>query len=316
MYRLKMIYPTSITMTGMKADPLAHPITVTKGWNHIGFISPVALDVNSAFANLNATPGDIVKNQSKYAQYYDGYGWYGSLTTSGVINPGEGLMYKSEANENKTFTYPANPAKGTQVDMVSEDKHWTNNAHAYPSNMTMLAVVELDGVELGSDNYEIAAFASDGCRGSIRLSYVEPINRYVAFLTVAGNEAKGLRFALFNTLTGETVLEADEQVTYESDAALGTFDEPFVLHFRQTTGVNEANASALVYPNPTDSKVTVEALGMRHVSVTNTLGQVLYDADINGDMMQLDLNAFNPGMYLIQIHTDYGNIVRKVTVVK
>lgn len=316
MYRLKMINPTSITMTGMKADPLAHPITVTKGWNHIGFISPVALDVNSAFANLNATPGDIVKNQSKYAQYYDGYGWYGSLTTSGVINPGEGLMYKSEANENKTFTYPDNTTRSDVTSMASEDKYWTNDTHAYPSNMTMLAVVELDGVELGSDNYEIAAFAFDGCRGSIRLSYVEPINRYVAFLTVAGNEAKGLRFALFNTLTGETVLEADEQVTYESDAALGTFDEPFMLHFRQTTSVDEANASALVYPNPTDSKVTVEALGMRHVSVTNTLGQVLYDADVNGDMMQLDLNAFNPGMYLIQIHTDYGNIVRKVTVVK
>ena len=113
--------------------------------------------------------------------------------------------------------------------------------------------------------------------------YVEPIDRHVAFLTVAGDEAKELRFALYNTATGESVLDAEERLVYSTDAALGTFDEPLVLHFRQTTGVDEANASALVYPNPTDSKVTVEALDMRHVTVTNTLGQVLYDADVNGD---------------------------------
>ena len=316
MYRLKLLNPTTITMTGLQADPLSHPISITKGWNHIAYISSMPMEVGTALAGLASSQGDMVKSQSKYATYYDGYGWYGSLTTSGLINPGDGLMYKSEAEESKTFTYPANPTRGVHMPVESEAKHWTNDAYAYPNNMTMLAVVELDGVELTTDNYELATFADDGCRGSIRLMYVEPMDRYVAFLTVAGDEAQELHFALYNTLTGETILNANERVTYLADDMMGTIDEPFVLHFRQTTGVDEAEFNALVYPNPTDGSVTVEAPAMTHLTVTNVLGQVLYNADVDGNRMQLDFESYQAGVYLIQIHTTNGNIVKKITLTK
>ena len=308
MYRLKMYAPTSIMMTGLKAKPLAHPITVTKGWNHIGFISSEPMGVENAFAGLEAAPGDIVKNQTSYAIYYDGYGWYGSLTMS-TIRPGDGLMYKSVSDESKTFTYPANSFNGNRLNEALDQTHWTCNAHAYPSNMTMLAVVELDGLEVNSDDYELAVFADDGCRGSIRLMYVDPIDRYVAFLTMAGDEAKDLRFALYNTVTGETVAYADERLMFTADEVIGDFNNPLVLHFRN-------NGHALVYPNPTNGKVTVEADAMTHIAVTNALGHVVYDANANGDKCQLELGNFSAGVYLVRISTQNGIDTERLTVVK
>lgn len=313
MYRIKALTPVSITMTGMPVNPAEHPITISYGWNHIGFLSSVPLEVDNAFAGLTSATEDIVKNQNSYAMYYEGYGWYGSLSL-GVITPGDGLMYKSVVDETKTFTYPANPSRSSQANVALEATHWTNDAHAYPGNMTMLAVVELDGEELHSDDYEIAAFADDGCRGSIRLMYVEPIDRYVAFLTVAGEEAKELHFALYNKATGESVLNAEERVTFVTDATLGTSNEPYVLHFRQTTGVDETEVNTMVYPNPTDGSVTIEAPSMTNIMVTNALGQVLYNADVNADMLHLDLSQYGSGIYMLRIHTTNGTVVKKLTV--
>ena len=60
--------------------------------------------------------------------------------------------------------------------------------------MTMLAVVELDDVEITSDSYELAAFTANGeCRGSIKITYAEPLRRHIAFLTISGKDAAELR---------------------------------------------------------------------------------------------------------------------------
>ena len=105
-------------------------------------------------------------------------------------------------------------------------------------------------------------------------------------------------------------------MTFESDAALGTFEDPFVLHFRQTTGVDEATVNALVYPNPTDGGVTVEACGMRHITVTNAIGQVVMDADINGDVFHFDMGDCRSGIYMLRVNTSNGMVVKKVSVTR
>lgn len=308
MYRLKMDAPTSIMMTGLKANPLSHPITVVKGWNHIGFISSVPMEVEEAFAGLDAAPGDILKNQTSYAYFYEGYGWYGSISLTS-ISPGQGLMYLSMSDENHTFTYPSNPIGNIRQNDMMANKHWVNDAQAYSSNMTVLAVVEIDGDEVISEDFELAAFADDGCRGSIKLMYVEPVHRYLAFLTVAGDEAKELRFALYNTITGETILDAEERVAFVKDDVLGGFNEPLVLHFHH-------NDQVLVYPNPTSGYVTVEAEAMTHVNVVNALGQVLWDTDVNANKIQLNLNQYHAGAYLVQIHTQSGIHTQRLVLVK
>ena len=62
--------------------------------------------------------------------------------------------------------------------------------------------------------------------------------------------------------------------------------------------------------------VTIEAQGMKHITVANSLGQVVYDADVDADQMQLNLGQYNAGLYLVRINTVNGVSVKRVTVVK
>lgn len=84
----------------------------------------------------------------------------------------------------------------------------------------------------------------------------------------------------------------------------------------QTDGVNELNADAKVYPNPTHGQVTIEAEGLNHVMVLNSLGQTVYDAPIHANQMALDLSQYGTGMYLIRISSEKGVGVKRISVVK
>jgi hypothetical protein len=82
------------------------------------------------------------------------------------------------------------------------------------------------------------------------------------------------------------------------------------------TSVVENDVVDNLYPNPTRDLVTIEAQGMNHITVVSTLGQVVYDADVNSDMIQLNLGQFKAGLYLVRVSTQYGVSVKRVTVVK
>ena len=81
------------------------------------------------------------------------------------------------------------------------------------------------------------------------------------------------------------------------------------------TSVADAVESRL-YPNPTSGNVTIEANGMKHITVMSALGQILYDSNISGDTYTLNLGKYNAGMYMVRIFTDNGVSVQRVTVVK
>lgn len=82
------------------------------------------------------------------------------------------------------------------------------------------------------------------------------------------------------------------------------------------TGVKEQDVVDNIYPNPTSGMVTIEAMDMNHITVVNTLGQVVYDADVNADQIQLNLGQYKAGLYLVRVNTESGVSVKRVTVVK
>ena len=113
------------------------------------------------------------------------------------------------------------------------------------------------------------------------------------------------------TYTIRVVYDGDPDVTFW---AMSCGDDVTVTV--QPWAVGEVSVNTLVYPNPTNGTVTIEAQGMTHITVVNTIGQVVYDADINADMTQLNLGQFNAGLYLIRINSEAGMTVERVTVVK
>lgn len=318
MYRVQMTGTTDFSMIGPKANPADHPITLTKGWNHIGYISKDEMSVDDALVNVTAQQGDMVKSQKSYANYYEGYGWYGSLNT---IKPGDGLMYKSVNDASVTFTYPAaaSGAKDLAENLTGDNNHWVPNVNAYPYNMTVMAIVELDGIELASDNYQVAAFANGECRGSVQVIYAEPLNRYVAFLTISGEEAAALTFGLYNMETGEECISTSS-LTFNADDMVGNPDEMFVIKFRGNTALNELNGSVRLYPNPVSTGEKVQML-----MSTDTQPVRIEIVDAIGKVVSVETSTTAPasinvpltaGVYTVRIITENNGVMIQKLVVK
>ena len=263
---------------------------------------------------MNAIQGDMLKSQQGYADYYPNYGWYGSLNT---IEPGMGLMYYSSSNQPKTLVYPEG-GRGVEqkANHTADNNHWVPDMHAYPHNMTVTAIIELDGEELRAENYELAAFAADECRGSVRLMYVEPIDRWMAFLTITGEDAANLNFSLYDMETGMEYSGSEETLNYETDAMVGTMGEPYIVRFRSAASEDENFSYVSIFPNPANDILNIRGEGIHSVTVFNMTGQSVDKVEADAvETLILDVNDYVAGVYLLLVQSKYGSL-RKLFVKK
>lgn len=306
MYRMKMSTPATITLEGDVADPSQHPITMVHGWSHIGFVSASSMNVSEALSGFMPTYGDMVKTQTAYSMYYGENGWYGSLNS---INPGDGLMYKSNNTESVTFTYPQGSKGETIRNITADNNHWVPDMHGYQTNMTVMAVVELDGAEVKGDNYELALFSNGECRGSVNLLYVEPVDRYVAFLTITGDDDDVLSFGLYDRTTGNENFNTSSRIVFHADDMVGNFENPMVVSFG-----NNAAANVMIYPNPAKAgeSINIAVPEKAEVEIINAVGE-----KVKTEMLPKGDNTVRTpeksGVYMIRIISGDGEIVcRKV----
>lgn len=83
------------------------------------------------------------------------------------------------------------------------------------------------------------------------------------------------------------------------------------------TSVDESEINPIsVYPNPTSGVVKIEAENLRHISVFNVLGQKVYEEQVDGDELEINLSGCEPGVYLIRIETASGVTTKQVVVTK
>lgn len=78
----------------------------------------------------------------------------------------------------------------------------------------------------------------------------------------------------------------------------------------------EFAATAAVYPNPTSGIVNIEAEAMQQVSVINMMGQIVMTQVVDNDNVMIDMSTYDNGMYLINIMTEKGNIVKVLNVLR
>ena len=73
-------------------------------------------------------------------------------------------------------------------------------------------------------------------------------------------------------------------------------------------GVEDNHAMEVtVYPNPTRNTVTIEAVGIEKICLTNMMGQVLEMREYGGqDSVVLNLDGYTPSVYLLEIKTING----------
>ena len=287
-------------MEGLATDPANHPITIIRGWNWIGFPCDHSVGVNEALSGFTPKNNDIIKSKDGSATYSNGT-WSGTLNT---LEPGQGYMYGSKSNAVKTLVYQTGSrGEATKANITPENNFYRPIAD-YADNMTIIAVIELDGEELRSDDYELAAFAGDECRGSVKLMYVESNDRYIAFLTVFGEQEEGLRFVLTD---GENMNWSDDELAFAVDGMSGTLTEPATLRFGASVQdyVN-------IFPNPSNGVFNIKGKGIHKVSVIDAFGQVILSKEAANDIMQIDLSSKAAGVYMLQVVTGNGIMTRRL----
>lgn len=309
MYKIRTSVGSTISFTGIPANPANHTITITKGWNWIGFPSGTSVNLEDALGDFTPENEDIIKGVNSFSQYYiiEGFAfWDGGLTT---LIPGKGYMYQSNSNNTKYLTFQ-NGSRGTMVENASlSGETFLARENDFADNMTITAKIELEGEILRSDNYELAAFVGNDCRGSIKLKYVSPLDQYLAFLLVHGDQEESLRFVLTD---GQEYSWSKDYMIYSSDATFGSPTQPIVLHFGPM-GVNENNSIMVnIYPNPSHDVFNIESEDIQKVEVINAFGQVIYSKEIVNNSIQIDLSRHSTGAYLVRVVTNNGVVTQQI----
>ena len=78
--------------------------------------------------------------------------------------------------------------------------------------------------------------------------------------------------------------------------------------------IGEFEGNVAVYPNPTQGNLTVAAPGMNHVTVLNAIGQVVYDTDVTGGTVNLNIADNKAGVYMVRVASESGVCVKRVMV--
>lgn len=315
MYKIDMNADGRAVIRGLRTETSSHPITINYGWNWIGFPMSQSVAVTQAMSGFSPEPNDVLKGRNGFTTYYSNngeLGWYGTLN---ILEPGSGYMYQSQSNGIKTLVFQEGRGHATEANITPEGNVYRPNGGRYADNMTVTAVVEVNGEELRSDTYELAAFSGDECRGSVRLMYVEPVDRYVAFLTVFGEQGDDIGFRLTD---GTKTLQSPDRIVFVADGISGTLSNPTLLRFGDT-GIGEQSTVVRIHPNPVDrdARFTISLpLGedIEEVIITNALGAVVRHE--TGALKAVMEGLSTSGVYMVKATCRSGNVYVGRLVVK
>ena len=233
MVKLKLATAGDLLLTGLLEDPLTTPINYGAGWNWIGYLPHVSISVNEALAGMTApVTGDLVKNQTGYAQYIAGYGWFGSLL---FMKPGAGYMLKSSSSG--SFTYPdyviprgyEPPEFDTaHISGLREPAGWNVNPLEYEYSSNITSVVVSGESVLNSPNLLLAAFYGDECRGIAQP--VQVLDQWMFFLTQYSNVLNQTFSYKVYLADSDTILDALELLPFVNNQVLGDPLDPFQFY--------------------------------------------------------------------------------------
>ncbi len=265
MYMIHMSEAATLEMTGELIDPSECPITLSTNWKWISYPLNYSMNLVTALSNYTPSNGDYIKSQNNgFAQYYSSLGWRGTLNS---LIPGQGYMYQNTSGSVRTLVFADNSTKEmTKENVTTENNRWTPNESKYPTNMTMIAVVESDS------DFEVAAFSDGECRGSARPVYIEELDKNIVFMTIYGEGDETINFRYYDINDDEEYVITNTMI-FGANATVGDLMEPYVLKLA-TVNIDEHSENVInIYPNPADKNAEIHfAAECEKVEVYNSLG--------------------------------------------
>ena len=315
MYRIQTNAETELSLSGLRTDLSQLTIGMVEGWNWIGYPVSASQSVANALSGLNADNGDMLKSQTKFAVYDGDDGWFGGLRN---MDPGQGYMYIGGQAHN--FQYPS--GRGVAETEQEEELHWRANAHAYPDNMSVVAVAVVDGEEQRTDRLEVGAFSDGELVGSSPLLHNAKRDRWFAMVPVSGHGGEEVSFQLYDAVNGyEFGVEAEERVGFTADGIFGGLDSPMELHFNTLTETEEDGVAMLrIYPNPVTKGGEIrlslpDDAGKVRVELYNVLDVLVSAKETSGNIVRLN-SSVSPGTYILKVFAETGKTYYGKLIVK
>ena len=305
MYQVYMNGFYNPTINAPEVHPADHPVSIKKGWNWIGYPCMNTNTVGTALANFNPSEEDLLKSRNGFVTYYEDYGWWGAM---GEMIPGTGYKYQSTAEDSKTLIYNEGAKSVPFHTSDVTNLHWSTNGDAFYGNANVIATIDAADITL-SETIEIGAFVNNECRGSAKMLYVEPLDQYMAFITIFGDENEEVLFKIYDE--GNT-FQVEESVQFANDMVIGKISKPFVLHLSQSDNL-------VLYPNPVEKGQTVTLdlpsnmdMATARVEVYNAYGSLVHS-------QSLDRSFFSnmaSGVYTIKVTDGQGQSCHGKLIVK
>lgn len=311
-YKINVTDVSTVSMSGVPANPSNHPITINTGWNWIGYPINATQSPDIAFANLQPEQGDMIMRQGATAYFRNGQ-W---LPPTFSLSPGIGYLYNSKATTSKTFVYSTSRSDLPQV--MQEESFWVANIHEYENCMAVIAIVYVGKNEQRDESIELAAFVNGKCTGSAKLFYVEDLDRYCSILTVGGNNGDRISFAMVDGTKGTLYKESDNSLVFAENSVIGDIDKPYEIHFN-SLGTEETSVQIGMYPNPVNRgeafrlNIPQEEV-VSDVVIINSIGSVVrHDT---GALKAMTNGLAVSGVYTIKVTCRSGNSYYGKLVVK
>ena len=245
---------------GYRFDTAAKLLYPASGWNWISYTPRINIPVIDALKSLTPTTNDLIKSQTGFAQYDANYGWMGSLEW---MEPGKGYMLQL-ANKD-TLIYPGAEYDGRKGDLLAKNSSsqsedslstspWTVDEYKYRGNMSLVAEIECDTVNVYDPSDVIVVFSGDEVRGVARPQLVEAMGTYRVYLTIYGRSNDDLNLKIWDASTDITY-SANEHFTYAENEVIGSAVKPVfltkaALQIGDRGFVPEDYSLSQNYPNP------------------------------------------------------------------
>lgn len=156
---------------------------------------------------------------------------------------------------------------------------WTCDIYAFQYDMTLYATVGGDGLGVTNlDNYEIAAFCGNECRGIGTVLTVENagIQKKYAYLRIRSNKLSGevITFKVYSKTSSEVIDIKNVEINFQKEGVVGLPSNPLVLLLSNLPG--DVNNDGLV------DIVDVTCV-ISYITGTTPVPFNTETADLNGD---------------------------------
>jgi hypothetical protein len=116
-------------------------------------------------------------------------------------------------------------------------------------------------------------------------------------------------------------------IQFDCDGNIAQFQSNGSQWIRLNTNLNdctssglttEANTEPIIYPNPAKEQINIsfDAPSTGQISLIDVSGKVVLVEQIHGKELALDLSAFNAGIYMLAIQTDFYSARKKIVLEK